>query len=66
MYITGQRVKMNEAGHIAYGEGGGNPRGVIGTVVEPNEWNEPKWSTVEWDNGQFNDYEAGTLDVVEG
>lgn len=65
MYITGQRVRINELGHKLYGTEITNPEGVLGTVLEGDKFSDG-WFDVDWDNGEFNSYEAGTLDVVDG
>lgn len=65
MYITGQRVKINEAGFIAYDECDANPKDVVGTVLGEDEYMDG-WYVVAWDNGEENTYEVDTLDVVEG
>lgn len=64
MYNVGQRVKMNDTGFVAYGVNDSNPRGVLGTVTGPDEYDE-EFTNVDWDNGFINSYENGTLDIIE-
>ncbi len=63
MYSIGDRVKINAHGFNSYGEGDANPEGVEGVVTAHDE--EAGWFAVKWDNGCPNEYEAGTLDIVD-
>lgn len=63
MYKEGMKVKINDYGVEIYGGGRTNPQNVVGVVVSGNE---PGWFGVNWPNDTFNEYQAGTLDIVDG
>lgn len=63
MYKAGMKVQINEHGFDIYGEGRNNPRGAVGVVVSEDE---PGWFGVNWPNETFNEYQVGTLDIVDG
>lgn len=65
-YPVGSRVVINKKGHAEYGTSLINPKGVVGTVQETykNKLTGSGWFTVKFDNGHYNNFEEGTLDVV--
>lgn len=66
MIPIGTKVMINDEGHYRYGIDEGNPQGVIGTVIECEAFDQEDWINVEWPNDRTNNYEDGTLDIVEG
>lgn len=62
-FKIGDKVKINEDGHHRYGDGPSNPRGEIGEVVDTSMASDG-WIGVQWKNA-FNEYEHGTIDLVE-
>lgn len=65
MLSVGDRVVINYKGHEEYGIGETNPLGVVGTVFKVDPEEEFGFCyRVEWDTGQINDYEHGTLDLI--
>lgn len=65
MLSVGDRVVINYKGHEEYGIGPANPLGEVGTVFKVATEEEFGFCyNVRWDNGQTNNYEHGTLDLI--
>lgn len=67
---VGDRVMMNAHGHMAWGVGEDNQKGVEGVIKEVMEEGD-LWHTlgfdcrVAWDNGTINSYSFADLDRLD-
>lgn len=64
MIIRGSRVKINKKGFDLYYKCDANPDNCSGTVLDYIPGLRFPFK-VKWDNGESNEYQDGTLDLVE-
>lgn len=67
---VGDRVMMNGQGHMAWGYGVDNPKGVEGVIIEVMEegdfWHDLGFDCrVEWSTGYKNSYSFADLDRLD-